>query len=99
MLTHAAIMCRIMTELPIEIRRSRRARRLSARVHLDGHVEVIVPLYAPGAIVDDFIARHRRWMDARHAERLQQWVPEPFPPPRLGLPALDGIVEWVARNG
>jgi hypothetical protein len=52
-------MCRIMTELPIEIRRSRRARRLSARVHLDGHVEVVVPMYAPGVIVDDFVARHR----------------------------------------
>jgi len=58
-------MCRIMTELPIEIRRSRRARRLSARVHLDGHVEVVVPMYAPGVIVDDFVARHRTWMDAR----------------------------------
>lgn len=88
MLTHAAIMCRIMTELPIEIRRSRRARRLSARVHLDGYVEVVVPMYAPGPIVDDFIARHRRWMDARRAERLQQWVPDPFPPPQLSLPAL-----------
>lgn len=101
MLTHAAIMCRIMTELPIEIRRSRRARRLSARVHLDGHVEVIVPLFAPGAIVDDFIARHRRWMDARRAERLQQWVPEPFPPPRLGLPALDeewGVTETTTAS-
>lgn len=88
MLTHAAIMWRIMTESPIEIRRSRRARRLSARVHLDGHVEVVVPMYAPGAIVDDFIARHRRWMDARRNERLQQWVPEPFPPPQLELSAL-----------
>jgi predicted metal-dependent hydrolase len=81
-------MCRIMTELPIEIRRSRRARRLSARVHLDGHVEVVVPMYAPGVIVDDFVARHRTWMDARRAERLQQWVPEPFPPAQLNLPAL-----------
>ncbi|MGA0800800.1 MAG: hypothetical protein ACO3P5_10205, partial [Steroidobacteraceae bacterium] len=71
MLTHAAIMWRIMSELPIEIRRSRRARRLSARVHLDGRVEVVAPLYAPGVIVDDFIARHRAWMDARRTERLQ----------------------------
>jgi predicted metal-dependent hydrolase len=87
MLTHAAIMWRIMSELPIEIRRSRRARRLSARVHLDGRVEVVVPIYAPGVIVDDFIARHRSWMDARRAERLRQWAAEPFPPPHLDLKA------------
>ena len=89
MLTHAAIMWRIMSELPIEIRRSRRARRLSARVHLDGRVEVVAPLYAPGVIVDDFIARHRAWMDARRTERLQQWVVEAFPPQQLELQALD----------
>jgi len=98
MLTHAAIMCRIMSELPIEIRRSRRARRLSARVHLDGRVEVVVPVYAPGVIVDDFIARHRNWMNARRAERLQQWVVETFPPQQLELQALGERWE-ITRRG
>lgn len=96
MLTHAAIMWRTMTELPIEIRRSRRARRLSARVHLDGRVEVVAPLYAPEAIIDDFIVRHRTWIDARRSERLQNWVPESFPPERLELPALGET--WVVTR-
>jgi len=57
-------------------------------VHLDGRVEVVAPFYAPSAIVDDFILRHRSWIDARRMERLQSWAPEVFPPEQLELSAL-----------
>jgi predicted metal-dependent hydrolase len=68
------------------LRTSPRARRMSARVHLDGRVEIVLPRGASSAAVETFIARHRRWIEARVAER-RALAPMPFPPPALELPA------------
>jgi hypothetical protein len=67
-------------------RSSPRARRLSARVHLDGRVEIVLPRGTTAAAVEAFIARHRRWIDSRVAER-RALDPAPFPPSRIDLPA------------
>jgi predicted metal-dependent hydrolase len=70
-----------------EFRTSPRARRLSARVHLDGRVEIVAPRGASAAAVEAFIARHRRWIEARVAER-RALAPAPFPPREIELAAL-----------
>ena len=67
-------------------RSSLRARRLSARVHLDGRVEIVLPRGTTAVEVEAFIARHRRWIDSRVAER-RALAPAPFPPSRIDLPA------------
>jgi len=69
------------------IRRSQRARRLSARVHADGRVEIVVPERVGRLRVLDFIARHRDWITQRLSETAPQ-MPEAFPPRRLELQAL-----------
>jgi predicted metal-dependent hydrolase len=68
------------------LRSSPRARRLSARVHLDGQVEIVLPRGASPEAVQSFVARHRRWIESRVAERRAQ-APAPFPPPHIELPA------------
>ena len=70
-----------------QMRTSLRARRMSARVHLDGRVEIVAPRGAPAAAIEAFIARHRRWIEARVAER-RALAPAPFPPREIELPAL-----------
>jgi hypothetical protein len=69
------------------VRRSRRARRLGARVFPDGSVEIVVPAAAGAREVTRFVARHRE-----RIERLRQRWPRidtGFPPERIDLPALD----------
>lgn len=69
------------------IRRSRRARRMSARVHADGRVEIVVPERLSQGRVLDFIARHHDWITARvvAAEPYRQTA---FPPAQLELTGL-----------
>ena len=69
-----------------ELRTSPRARRLSARVHLDGRVEIVLPRGVSRDAVDAFVARHRRWIESRVAERLAH-APAPFPPRDIELHA------------
>lgn len=69
------------------IRRSRRARRLSVRVHADARVEIVVPERVSQARVLDFIAHHRDWVIQRLGETPTP-APEAFPPRLLELPAL-----------
>ena len=69
-----------------EFRTSPRARRLSARVHLDGRVEIVLPRGASREAVESFVGRHRRWIEARVAERLAH-APAPFPPRDIELHA------------
>ncbi len=67
-----------------QIRRSRRARRLSARVHVDGRVEIVVPQLISNIRVHDFIARHREWITERVLQ-IRPQVVEPFPPRVIAL--------------
>jgi predicted metal-dependent hydrolase len=49
------------------VRVSRRARRLSVRVHFTGRVEIVVPPRTSARSVERFIGRHRDWIDRRRA--------------------------------
>jgi predicted metal-dependent hydrolase len=71
-----------------QIRRSRRAHRLSARVHADGRVEIVVPQFLSSVRVRDFITRHRDWITERVARIVPQPI-EPFPPSVIHLSGLD----------
>lgn len=60
---------------------------MSARVHADGRVEIVVPERSSQRGVIDFIARHREWIVQRVRERGRPRE-EPFPPQRVELSAL-----------
>ena len=50
---------------PWPVRRSSRARRFSARVFLDGRVEIVAPARATETLLREFVARHRAWIERR----------------------------------
>ncbi len=68
------------------VRRSRRARRLGARVFPDGSVEIVVPASAGARQVTRFVDHHRQ----RIEQLRRRWprVDTCFPPERIDLPAL-----------
>jgi predicted metal-dependent hydrolase len=71
---------------PLRVRISSRARRLSIRVYPDARVECVVPPRARPREIEQFIAAHREWIDAKRAAALRNRpAPHPFPPT---------IVEW-----
>lgn len=70
------------------VRVSRRARRLSVRVHLTGRVEVVVPPRTSARAVRRFVGEHRDWIARRRAEaRRAAPAVEPFPPRMIPLAA------------
>ena len=72
------------------VRRSARARRVSARVFHSGRVEIVAPERVPDRRIADFIARHREWIERKSLEgrrRLGSSVAV-FPPAELRLAAL-----------
>lgn len=70
------------------LRRSPRARRISARVHHDGRAEIVAPLRAPKHAVEDFVRRHRAWIESRQSQAIARRPPaQPFPPSRIALDA------------
>ena len=70
-----------------QVRQSRRARRLAARVFRDGSVEIVVPLRTSATTVSAFVARYRQWIERQQA-RMQPGEPEPFPPRQIGFAAV-----------
>jgi hypothetical protein len=101
MLTHRAIIVDVdrgtasldwgdsaAAQQPWTLRRSARARRLAARVHTDGRVEIVVPNGVSMPVVLTFVERHRSWIESKRAGRAHLRPPEPFPPPIVDLPAL-----------
>jgi predicted metal-dependent hydrolase len=50
------------------VRISERARHLSVRVHTGGQVEIVVPRWVRGRTVEQFVHRHRRWIERKVAE-------------------------------
>jgi len=82
------------------VRVSRRARRLSVRVHFTGRVEIVVPPRTSARSVERFIGRHREWIDRRRAEaRRSARPPEPFPPRQIELTACGEIWRVHAAGG
>ena len=51
-----------------QVRESRRARRLSVRVFPGGRVEIVVPVGTRPRTVQQFVARHRDWIDRKVEE-------------------------------
>lgn len=59
-----------------QVRESRRARRLTVRVFPGGRVEIVVPMGTRSRMVEQFVARHRNWID-RKVEEFRHALPEP----------------------
>ena len=60
---------------PFAVRVSPRARRLTARVHVGGRVEIVVPIGVSAKTVRDFVQRFTPWIDRKVAA--MQCFPEP----------------------
>src|ERR1700737_3226129 len=52
---------------PFAVRVSPRARRLTARVHVGGRLEIVVPLGVNAHAVRDFVQRFTPWIDRKVA--------------------------------
>src|SRR5271154_3730105 len=52
---------------PFAVRVSPRARRLTARVHVGGRVEIVVPIGVTAHAVRDFVQRFTPWIDRKVA--------------------------------
>src|ERR1700680_5084027 len=52
---------------PFAVRVSPRARRLTARVHVGGRVEIVVPVGVSAKTVRDFVQRFTPWIDRKVA--------------------------------
>ncbi len=68
-----------------QVRRSRRARRPSVKVYRDGAVEIVVPERLAAQQIENFVARHRAWIERHQCEAPADLA---FPPTRLELRAL-----------
>lgn len=74
------------------VRISARARRLSVRVYPAGRVEVVVPPNTSARIVQQFVSRHREWIDERVRESATQQVLL-APPTEILLPAIERQIQ------
>jgi predicted metal-dependent hydrolase len=68
---------------PFAVRVSPRARRLTARVHIGGRVEIVVPVGVNARAVRDFVQRFTPWID-RKVAAMQCFV-EPSAPVPPGI--------------
>lgn len=74
------------------VRISNRARRLSVRVYPAGRVEVVVPRSTTAWKVQQFVSRHREWIEERVRESsAPQLVAQP--PQEILLPAIERQVQ------
>src|SRR5271170_1920294 len=65
---------------PFAVRVSSRARRLTARVHIGGRVEIVVPMGVNAHAVRDFVQRFTPWIDRKVAAMRTLAAPgEPVP--------------------
>jgi predicted metal-dependent hydrolase len=85
---------------PWQIRHSRRARRLIAKVFPSGRVEIVAPRWATQHCVQQFIARHRAWIERKSGEaRARHPVAAAVP---QGLPLTIELValgeRWQVRH-
>jgi predicted metal-dependent hydrolase len=81
---------------PFAVRVSTRARRLTARVHIGGRVEIVVPVGVNARTVREFVQRFTPWID-RKVAAMRCFVEPPVALPRSIEFALTGErfeVEW-----
>ncbi|HTY48147.1 MAG TPA: SprT family zinc-dependent metalloprotease [Steroidobacteraceae bacterium] len=82
------------------LRESARARRLAVRVFRSGRVEVVVPPRTSRAAVEQFLARHREWIERkRHEAARSRVAEEPFPPRQVAFPAVGELWRVHAAGG
>jgi hypothetical protein len=84
---------------PFAVRVSPRARRLTARVHVGGRVEIVVPVGVNAHAVRDFVHRFTPWINRKVAAMRSFVAPsEPVPPSiEFALTGERMAVEW--RSG
>jgi predicted metal-dependent hydrolase len=85
---------------PFAVRVSTRARRLTARVHVGGRVEIVVPIGVNARTVREFVQRFTPWID-RKVAAMQCFAEPPAALPRSVEFALTGEcfeVEWQADS-
>lgn len=84
---------------PWPVRRSARARRFSARVFLDGRVEIVAPVRAADSLLREFVARHREWIERRSAAAADSVALRhvELPPPSIELAAFGE--RWELARG
>jgi predicted metal-dependent hydrolase len=85
------------TEAAWRVRVSARARRLSVRVYPAGRVEVVAPRRASASMVQQFVAKHRDWIDARVRECAARQLTL-TPPTELLLPAITRCMQIEYRH-
>jgi len=81
---------------PFAVRVSPRARRLTARVHVGGRVEIVVPMGVHAHTVRDFVKRFTPWID-RKVAAMQSIAPPSEPVPasvEFALTAEKFAVDW-----
>jgi hypothetical protein len=81
---------------PFAVRVSPRARRLTARVHVGGRVEIVVPIGVNAHMVRDFVQKFTPWID-RKVAAMRCFVAPSEPVPRTIEFCLTGesfAVEW-----
>ena len=81
---------------PFAVRISPRARRLTARVHVGGRVEIVVPIGVNAHTVRDFVQRFTPWIDRKVAAMQCVTAPEEPVPRSVEFAATDEniAVEW-----
>src|ERR1700736_1190321 len=68
---------------PFAVRVSPRARRLTARVHVGGRVEIVVPVGVSAKAVRDFVQRFTPWIDRKVAAMQCHAEPATLVPPSV----------------
>jgi predicted metal-dependent hydrolase len=81
---------------PFAVRVSPRARRLTARVHVGGRVEIVVPMGVSARTVRDFVQRFTPWIDRKVAAMQCFAVPADPVPALIEFPLTEEkfAVEW-----
>ena len=74
------------TSEPFAVRVSARARRLTARVHVGGRVEIVVPVGVGARTVRDFVHRFTPWIDRKVAAMQSDAEPAAPVPARIDFP-------------
>lgn len=86
---------------PFAVRVSPRARRLTARVHVGGRVEIVVPVGVNAHAVRDFVQRFTPWIDRKVAAMRGYTCSNDAVPRHIEFACTDERfeVEWVRTAG
>ena len=80
-----------------QVRISHRSRRLSVRVYPAGNVVVIAPKFTPPKLIQEFIAKHRDWINLRVDECTARQLAM-VPPTELILPSIEQFIQIEYRQ-